>query len=163
MPKNEGKKFEEDIKSSILNTCWLYRLKDNASSFANGTNTRFTSTNICDFIVYDDITRTLFLWELKSTKNTSISLNMIRQTQIDGLLEASKHNLVAGFIFNYRNNQNDTFFMLIDDFVDMMNEINKKSFNVKDLKNHNAVRIESTKKRTRYTYNIQRLIGEIHL
>lgn len=88
---------------------------------------------------------------------------MIRQTQIDGLLEASKHNLVAGFIFNYRNNQNDTFFMPIHDFVDMMNEINKKSFNVKDLENYNAVRVECTKKRTRYTYNIQRLIGEIHL
>ncbi len=88
---------------------------------------------------------------------------MIRQTQIDGLLEASRHNLVAGFIFNYRNNRNDTFFMLIDDFVDMMNEINKKSFNVKDLENHNAVRIECTQKRTRYTYNMQHLIEEIHL
>ncbi len=88
---------------------------------------------------------------------------MIRQTQIDGLLEASKHNLVAGFIFNYRNNQNDTFFMTINDFVDMMNEINKKSFNVKDLENYNAVRIECTKKRTRYAYNIQRLIEKIHL
>ncbi len=88
---------------------------------------------------------------------------MIRQTQIDGLLEASKHNLVAGFIFNFRNSQNNTFFMLINDFVEMMNEINKKSFNIKDLENHNTVRIESVKKRTRYTYNIQRLIGEIHL
>lgn len=83
---------------------------------------------------------------------------MIRKTQINGLLEASKHNLVAGFIFNYRNKENDTFFMLIDDFIDMINEINKKSFNVKDLENYNAVRIECTKKRTRYTYNIEKLI-----
>ncbi len=88
---------------------------------------------------------------------------MIRQNQIDGLLKADKHNLVAGFIFNYRNKHNDTFFMTIGDFVDMIKRINKKSFNVKDLESHNAVRIESTKKRTRYTYNIEKLIKEIHL
>ena len=123
----------------------------------------FASTNICDYIVFDDITRTLFLWELKSTKNTSVPLTMIRQNQIDGLLEASKHNLVAGLIINFRNEYNDTFFITIDEFVDMTSSLNKKSFNVKDLESIGAIRIESTKKRTRYTYNIENLIKEIHL
>ena len=112
--QNEGKIFENAIKSSVPNTCWIYRLRDNASSFAGGNNTRFASTNICDYIAFDDISRTLFLWELKSTKSTSMSINMIRQTQIDGLLEASKHNLVAGLILNYRNENNDTFFIAIE-------------------------------------------------
>ena len=123
----------------------------------------FASTNICDYIVFDDITRTLFLWELKSTKNTSVPLTMIRQNQIDGLLEASKHNLVAGLIINFRNEYNDTFFITIDEFIDMTSSLNKKSFNVKDLESIGAIRIESTKKRTRYTYNIENLIKEIHL
>ena len=144
-------------------TCWIYRLRDNASSFSGGNNTRFASTNICDYIAFDDITRTLFLWELKSTKNTSIPLTMIRQNQIDGLLEASKHNLVAGLIINFRNENNDTFFILIDEFIDMMNSINKKSFNIKDLESIGATRVESTKKRIRYTYNIEKLVGELHL
>ena len=88
---------------------------------------------------------------------------MIRQNQIDGLLEASKHNLVAGLIINFRNENNDTFFITIDEFIDMTSSLNKKSFNVKDLESIGAIRIESTKKRTRYTYNISDLIKEIHL
>lgn len=161
--QNEGKLFENAIKNSVPDTCWIYRLRDNASSFSGGANTRFASSNICDYIAFDDITRTLFLWELKSTKGTSIPLNMIRQNQIDGLLEASKHNLVAGLILNYRNENNDTFFITIDEFVNMMNSINKKSFNIKDLESIGAIRIASTKKRTRYTYDIENLIKEIHL
>ena len=88
IPQNEGKKFEADLKSSVPDTCWLYRLRDNASSFANGTNTRFTSSNICDFILFDDMSKTLFLLECKSTKGTSVSLSMLRDNQIKGLKEA---------------------------------------------------------------------------
>ena len=87
---------------------------------------------------------------------------MIRQNQIDGLLEASKHNLVAGLIINFRNEYNDTFFITIDEFVDMTSSLNKKSFNVKDLESIGAIRIESMKKRTRHTYNISDLIIKIN-
>lgn len=88
---------------------------------------------------------------------------MIRENQINGLLEASRHNLVAGMLINFRNENNDTFFITIDKYIDMMNSINKKSFNIKDLESIGATRVESTKKRTRYTYNISNLIKQIHL
>jgi penicillin-binding protein-related factor A (putative recombinase) len=90
---------------------------------------------------------------------------MIRENQINGLSEASKHEMVAGFLFNFRNENNDTFFMLVDDFLDMIEWIGKKSFNVKDLENkeNGAVRVDSTKKRTRYTYDIEGLIKGMHL
>ena len=88
---------------------------------------------------------------------------MIRQNQIDGLLEANKHNLVAGLIINFRNENNDTFFITIDEFIDMTSSLNKKSFNIKDLESIGAIRIENTKKRTRYTYDIENLVKEIHL
>ena len=109
------------------------------------------------------MTRTLYLIECKSTKGTSVPLSMIRSNQIKGLQEASKHNLVAGILVNFRNENNDTFFILIDEFIDMMNSINKKSFNINDLESIGATRVESTKKRTRYTYNIEKLVGELHL
>ena len=109
------------------------------------------------------MTRTLYLIECKSTKGTSVPLSMIRNNQIEGLQEASKHNLVAGILVNFRNENNDTFFILIDEFIDMMNSINKKSFNIKDLESIGATRVESTKKRTRYIYNIEKLVGELHL
>ena len=138
-------------------------MRDNASSFSGGNNTRFASSNICDYILFDDMTRTLYLIECKSTKGTSVPLSMIRNNQIEGLQEASKHNLVAGILVNFRNENNDTFFILIDEFIDMMNSINKKSFNIKDLESIGATRVENTKKRTRYTYNIEKLVGELHL
>ena len=161
--KNEGKKFEEDIKSSVPENCWIYRLRDNASSFANGTNTRFTSSNICDYILLDDVTKTLFLVECKSTNGTSIPLTMIRENQIEGLKDASKHQLVAGLLVNFRNAKNDTFFILIDKYLDMMKSLNKKSFNIHDLENIGATRIESEKKRTRYRYNINKMMEDLHL
>ena len=88
---------------------------------------------------------------------------MLRDNQIKGLLEAAKHNLVAGLIVNFRNNNNDTFFVSINDFLNMISNINKKSFNIKDLENIGALKIENNKKRTRYTYNIQKMINELHL
>lgn len=111
----------------------------------------------------DDITKTLFLIECKSTKGTSIPLTMIRDNQIEGLREASKHNLVAGLLVNFRNEKNDTFFILIDEYIDMMDTLSKKSFNVKDLDEIGATRIECEKKRTRYKYNINKMIKELHI
>lgn len=163
IPQNEGKKFEADLKSSVPDTCWLYRLRDNASSFANGTNTRFTSSNICDFILFDDMSKTLFLLECKSTKGTSVSLSMLRDNQIKGLEEAGKHKLISGFLINFRNEKNDTYFISIDNFSVMIDNIKKKSFNAKDLESFGAIKIESTKKRTRYTYNIPKMIDELHI
>lgn len=136
---------------------------DNAASFGNGNNTRFASSNICDYLLFDDDSRTLYLLELKSTQSTSLPLSMIRDNQIKSLQEASEHNLVAGFICNFRNENNDTFFIEICDFVKMMENIDKKSFNINDLKNNNAIQINSRKKRTRYTYDIQKFVNESHL
>lgn len=111
----------------------------------------------------DDITKTLFLIECKSTNGTSIPLTMIRENQIDGLKEASTHNLIAGLLVNFRNEKNDTFFILIDKYLEMMESSNKKSFNIQDLENIDATQIESEKKRTRYRYNINKMIKELHL
>ena len=92
-----------------------------------------------------------------------MSLTMLRQNQIDGLKEASKHMLVAGMLLNFRNENNDTFFLLIDEYLDMMEFLNKKSFNIKDLESIGATRIKSEKKRTRYKYDVQSMINELHL
>lgn len=113
--------------------------------------------------MFDDDTKTLFLIECKSTKGTSIPLTMVRDNQIKGLQEASKHKLVAGFIVNFRNDNNDTFFIDIDNFINMIDTIGKKSFNVKDLINNNATRIQCEKKRTRYRYNIQSMIDDLYI
>lgn len=113
--------------------------------------------------MYHNKTRTLYLLELKSTKSSSIPYSMIRDNQVKELTESSKHMLVAGFLFNYREKDNTTYFMMIDDFNDMTSEINKKSFNMSDLEKYGAIKINSTKKRTRYTYDIENFIKETRL
>lgn len=102
---------------------------------------------MCDYIMFDDETRTLYCAELKSTKGTSIPLSMVRENQIKELTEASKHMLIAGFLVNFRNENNDTYFIKINDFNKMISEINKKSFNIKDLQKYNAIYVESECKR----------------
>lgn len=159
--QNVGKLFESDFKQSIPDSCWIYRLRDNASSFANGENTRFASSNICDFILLDDNSKTMFLIECKSTKSSSIPLTMIRDNQIKGLSDAGKHNLIAGLLINFRNENNDTFFIPIQKFINMTNNTSKKSFNIKDLESINAIRVLSNKKRTRYNYQIDKFIKEV--
>lgn len=162
---NSGKRFEQNWKSSIeeLDNVWIYRLKDNAASFGDSKKTRFASHNMCDFIMLHDDTRTFYCLELKSTQETRIPLSMIRENQIKELTEAGKHNIVAGFVVNYRNENNDTFFIEICDFNRMISEINKKSFNIKDLKKYNAIPIESECKKVNYKYNIKNFINETHL
>ncbi len=88
-------------------------------------------------------------------------MSIIRDNQIHGLLEASKHVLIAGFLINFRNANNDTFFINIIDFIKMRECVNKKSFNTKDLIDYNAIKVYNTKKRTRYAYNIDKMISEI--
>lgn len=108
--------------------------------------------------MFNDESRTLYLLELKSTKATSIPLTMIKDNQIKGLLEASEHNLNAGFFFNFRNENNDTFYMGINEFADMMKDVGKKSFNVADLLSHKSIRLHNEKKRVRYTYDIEKFV-----
>lgn len=88
---------------------------------------------------------------------------MLKDNQIKGLTDANKHTLVPCFVFNFRNENNDTYFMLIDNFNKMQSELNKKSFNCKDLEKYEAIYINSDKKRTRYSYNTEELIELTHL
>ena len=113
--------------------------------------------------MFDDETKTLYCLELKSTKNTSLSLSLIRDNQIKELATADKHILIAGFLVNFRNENNDTYFIKINDFNKMVSEINKKSFNIKDLQNYNAIYVESECKKVNHKYNVKKFISETHL
>lgn len=101
--------------------------------------------------------------ELKSTKSTSLPLSCIRDNQIKELTESSKHNLIAGFIVNFRNKNNDTYFIEICDFNNMIKETQKKSFNVKDLEQYNAIYINSKLKKVNYGYDVQDFVENTHL
>lgn len=152
--RNLGKVFEEDFKKSFDANFWVYKLRDNAASFSGGASVRFASNNICDYIVWAKQTQNLSLVELKSTSGSYLPYTMIRDNQIEGLTKASDYNINSCFIFNFREYNNATYFLTIENFNKMRSELQKKSFNISDLKKYGAIYIESNKKRTRYTYDV---------
>lgn len=166
MAMSPGKAFESDFQKSVnIEKAYIYRFRDSAASWNSGDSSRFTPSNICDYLLFNDDTKTLYFLELKSTKGTSIPLTMIRSNQIKQLTEAGQHNLVSGFVVNFREKDNYTAFIDITDFnrmLEYLEEINRKSFNIDILKQFNSVEIKNEKKRTRYSYDLEEFMNEVH-
>jgi recombination protein U len=168
---NEGKKFESDIKQSIPQNMFFLRLNDPSVSFGQSSSTRFSPTNICDFIAYKN--GIMYCWELKTTlgsltywseklddKNKKQSF-AIKANQIKGLQYASQFGgIVAGFILNFRK-VNKTYFLSIQKFDEMVSKLDKKSFNIDDCISAGAILIEQQIKRTHYKYDIEKLINDM--
>ena len=172
MAANEGKKFEKDIKESFENQgIWLLRLSDSSLSWQHEKTSRFTVNNPCDFLAYNK--PYLFALECKSTKYRSLSFTidpkenaMIKAHQINSLVNFSLvDGIYAGFILNFRNeddvSKGVTYWLSIKDFSDFINETDKKSINRLDVVQHNGIIIDQKLKRTRFTYDIQKLINDI--
>ena len=167
--KNSGKIFEEDWKNSCPENIFIERFKDNMSAFDK--TAKYARDNICDFIMHDDNSSLLLLVELKSTISSSMTFwredfdqdkkYEIRKNQIQGLAKASKHKLSAGLIFNFRAYDNKTFFLDIHDFLRFLNSTTKKSINLNDVVAFGGIEIDSSKKRTRYKYDVNKLVEEI--
>lgn len=125
--------------------------------------------------MFDCNTRTLSAIELKSTQGTLTFWRkdfeeenpnqkyQIKKNQICGLQKWSKYLMNCGFIINFRNENNDTYFIYIDEFLNYTNHLNKKSINIEDVKNMNPIKIENDKLRTNYRYNIDQFLENIHL
>ena len=165
---NEGKIFESYWKKSIPEDVYYLRIKDSASSFGQDSEkSRFTPKNPYDcFVFYNGF---LFPMELKSTEGTSISIQknkdekskMIKLNQIEGLTEANKfNNIISGFIFDFRISSN-TYWISIDNFNNFIENTEKKSINEKDVIKHKGIIISKSKKRTRYIYDINKLLTDI--
>ena len=166
MAKNVGKVFEESIKKSMPDHILLIRLNDSPQAFKQSKLTRFTPKNPFDYICFNTQTKKLFCLELKSTSNKYMGFEdinsnekqnkMIHKHQIEGLLKCSTYqNVVAGFLFNFRLDDNElTYFMEINQFQKMCDSINKKSFNILDAVLYGAKKIDGFKKRTRWYWNL---------
>lgn len=171
---NSGKKFEAAIKNAVPDYCIYYRLPDPPQSFQQSSALRFAWKNPCDCFIFNSKTGKLFCIELKSTKSKSISFEdvgstekqnrMIHKHQIISLAEFGKYeNTVSGFIFNFRDEVaglEKSYFQHIDDFVYMTKNLNKSSFNEKDLSSYNSVLIPGIKKRINYKWDITPLLSQ---
>lgn len=156
-----GKQFEQAFQSSAdSDKHFIYRFKDSAASFGQGQGTRFTPSNICDYLLLDNDSRTMYLLELKSVKGSSLPFSNIRQNQIKELTKASKYNIICGFVVNFRERDNTTLFLNIKDFNSAMESWEKKSMNMQDIIDNGGIEIKNKKMRTRYKYDLIDFIGQ---
>lgn len=173
---NEGKKFESSIIKSCPDYVLVKRLNDNAAGWSGGSNTRFSSNNECDFIMFNGNTHTFYGLEMKSTKEKSLTFwredfedktknqsFMIRKCQILGLKKWSKFCGIFGFVINFRASNNLTYFISINDFIEYTKNLNKKSINIDDIKKMNPISISSAILRTNYKYDMEKFFQETAL
>lgn len=156
--ENKGKAFEREFISSFRSDVFYYRVKDSSSSWGNdksNNKSRFTSKNICDFIVYSYSKQgRLFLLELKSIQGKSCPFKNLKLHQINALyMESKKTGVEAYFIFNFRSYNNETFAVTADKIYDFYNNSNSKSFSLEWCK-ENGIFINCKLKRVRYSYDI---------
>lgn len=108
----------------------------------------------------------LYILELKSVGTKSISFEreksdkgVIHKHQIDSLQNFSTYkNVVSGFIFDFRLSDK-TYFCTINDFTIMINKLDKKSFNERDLFEWcQPIEIRKKKLKVNYRYDINDFI-----
>lgn len=161
--KNAGKIFEDDFKKSIPDYVMITRLKDSSLNYNRTEHSKYSTNNPYDFQLWDSKHFKLYALELKTVNKKSISFERTKEDkgeihyhQIEGLKIASSFDgVIAGFIIEFREYPK-TIFININDFLVLIDVINKKSFNLQDLENNNINYevIEQHIKRTRYSYNM---------
>lgn len=164
---NVGKQFEYDFKKSMPDYVLLYRLPDAAQSFGRNSNLRFSRKNPFDFLLWNSKKHILYALELKTVKGSSISFERneqekkeIHYNQIKGLNDWNKYDgIICGFIIEFRKIET-TVFIDIETFNKLIEKIDKKSFSYLDLIENklNFKIIPQTKKRTRYRYDIEKIL-----
>ncbi|WP_079709722.1 hypothetical protein [Paraliobacillus ryukyuensis] len=173
MSKEDGKKFEESLDQSAKNqNIFCFRVRDvNPMAFKKGNWS--IPKNKFDFLFYHK--GFLFPMELKSTKQKSISFSekIIKEYQIKSLTDATSYKgVIPGFIFNFREPDNRTFFIHISNFNkykniaennlkhDYTSRVNESSIPV-GICEEIGIEIKHYKPRSRYTYYLNKLFDEL--
>ncbi len=127
---NDGKRWEQNFKDSLGLSC--IRLYDTTNGFSG-------VRNPCDFIYYRYPYQ--YLFELKSTKDKSLYLNMeTTKRQIDSLIELGKiDGILGGLCVEFREEQRAFFIpaVVCREFLDIRC---KKSISIRDCEEHELIR-----------------------
>jgi recombination protein U len=168
--KNSGKIFESCIQKSVPDYALIYRLPDSAQVFGGSNKLRFSRKNPFDYILWDSKRFRLFALELKTKSGHSISFERdkdesgdIHYHQIEGLREWNRYEgIVCGFIIEFRDLET-TFFLSIESFDELIQKVDKKSFNLDDLRNNGIeyIEISQTKLRTNYSYDLETFLEKV--
>lgn len=159
---NPGKQFETDLKASVPKDVYFLRLTDSAIGFdVTASTQRFAPKSPYDCILYKE--PIMYALELKSTIGTSLSFKgkspMIKEHQLKKLREAAAKGVRAGFVINFRKN-NNTYYLPIQAFdeITQYGMIGKSSINELDIaKSSKTVKLMQRLKKVNYSYNLSPL------
>ena len=163
---NYGRVFEREFKESAeKQNIWIMKIADTYVPAKEASPSAFIPQQPCDFVVHFD--GTLWLLELKSSQNRYITIQrdknntgMIKQHQYQQMYkhtcdcEHEKAMLVLQFEREY------TYGLLIQDFYRFLQETDKKSINKLDAVQYGAFNVEQKLARTRYYYNVKKLLEQ---
>lgn len=174
---NYGGIFQDSIESSAKKEkVWFMRIKDVFIPFNLRSRVK-VSKNDYDCLVFNN--KTLFPLELKTTDKKSISMKeeIIKAHQVEKLAEANTYeDVIAGFLFNFRNENNNTYFVPIQSFITYKHyaesqephtykcregkKLNKSSISI-DICKEIGIEVMSVKKRVHYHYFVKQLTEEL--
>lgn len=165
--KNIGKIFEQNWKTSCPDWLLVYKPPDAAQSFNMSNNLRFSQHSPCDYMMFNGNTGVFYTLELKSFEGScSFERNkeengIIHFHQIESLKYFAKYpNVISGFILDFRKSDS-TYFLSIDDFCEMIDNISKKSFNENDLfQCCSPISINKKKLKVNYRYDIEKFLED---
>lgn len=171
---NAGKSFEDDIQVSCKGQgIFFSRIKDVFIPPDLRTRVRVPKNPYDAFAFYKD---TLFALEFKSIKAKSISVSdpkIIKPHQIESLKEANTYEgVLGGFIFNFRVEDNPTFYVPIDKFIEYqkcaLEDDCAIEYEAKVQKSLSiaicreiGTEIKNVKKKVKYTYLMKKLFDEL--
>lgn len=168
--KNIGKIFEQNFKKSCPDDVLVYRPPDAAQSFDMSNKLRFSQHSPCDFMIFSGKRNTFWTLELKSFEGSCSferskeDKGIIHYYQVESLKNFSTYeNVCSGFILDFRKTDN-TYFLMIDEWDQLIGSITKKSFNEDDLlKFCNPIKINKKKLKVHYRYDIEDFLNNTKL
>jgi penicillin-binding protein-related factor A (putative recombinase) len=170
---SDGKVFEHSIKQSADEQhIWLLRIKDVNLPMSIRSKVKLPQNQYDSVAFYKGH---LFPLEFKSTKAKSFSLSnkIIKENQIINLQKAAQFDdVIPGFIFNFREPNNLSYFVHINNFIIYTqiaqgkmesiysSKVNQSSIPIGVIKEV-GIPIQQAMKRTNYRYYINQLFDEL--
>ena len=158
---NYGKIFEKEFKDSAQKQgIWILRINDTYVPAKAISEDSFIPQQPCDYIMHLD--GTLWLLELKSTEKKYMTIErdgnrgMIKKHQYEQMFQKIGEHEKAMLVLQFE--RENTYGLMIEDFMRFLQENDKKSINKLDVVQYNGIIIEQKKLRTHYCYNVKKLL-----
>jgi len=169
----QGKEFEAAVETSCSEQgIFYFRVRDVNLPPDVRMRVKLPQNRYDCLVYYKDH---LFPLELKSTQSKSLSFSesIVKKHQIDNLKQATEYDgVIPGFLINFREEGNRTFFVHIDKYLEYKNiaenqlehtyksKINKSSIPV-SICEEIGTEVVSIKKVSKYRYYINKLLDSL--